>query len=127
MSQPTASREYYSIGEVCDLLGLKAHVLRYWETQFPQLRPAKNRSGNRVYQARQIKLIALLKRLLHEELYTVAGARRHLEQLRRKGELAPAVKRALDDEMIELLQRELLALREVLAGSERSDADTDNE
>ncbi len=56
-----ARREYYSIGEVCEMAGLKPHVLRYWETQFRELNPSKNRAGNRVYRAREIKLIELVK------------------------------------------------------------------
>ncbi len=54
-----ARREYFSIGEVCEMAGLKPHVLRYWETQFKELSPSKNRAGNRVYRAREIKLIEL--------------------------------------------------------------------
>ena len=55
--RPVAPKEYYSISEACDLVGLRPHVLRYWETQFPLLSPSKNRSGNRVYQRKEIKLI----------------------------------------------------------------------
>ena len=59
MDQRIAPKEYYSIGEVCSLTGLKPHVLRYWETQFPALRPTKNRAGNRVYRRKEIKLVHL--------------------------------------------------------------------
>ena len=69
-----ARREYFSIGEVCEMAGLKPHVLRYWETQFKELSPSKNRAGNRVYRAREIKLIELVKHLLYEEKYTMAVA-----------------------------------------------------
>jgi DNA-binding transcriptional MerR regulator len=81
-------KEYYSISEVADLVGLPAHVLRYWESQFSVLNPSKNRSGNRVYQRKEIKLILLVKQLLHEEKYTVEGAKQKLEQLRRGGDMA---------------------------------------
>ena len=83
MTDPVSKKAYYSIGEVCDLTGLKPHVLRYWETQFNVLSPTKNRSGNRVYQPKEIKLILLVKHLLYEEGYTIDGARRKLDRLRR--------------------------------------------
>ncbi len=72
--RPVAAKEYYSISEVCDLVGLRPHVLRYWETQFAVLNPSKNRSGNRVYQRKEIKLILYVKHLLYDEKYTVEGA-----------------------------------------------------
>lgn len=112
--QPIARKEYYSMGEVCELVGLKPHVLRYWETQFPVLNPSKNRSGNRVYLRKEVELIMLVKRLLYTEKYTIRGARQRLEQLRRGGELTEAAGRALDREMAGLLQAELAALLELL-------------
>lgn len=111
---PVARKEYYSIGEVCDLVGLKPHVLRYWESQFPALSPAKNRSGNRVYLRKEVKLILLVKELLYTEGYTIQGAKRKLEQLRRGGELAETAGRALDREMAALLRDELKELLDIL-------------
>ncbi|MDZ7632250.1 MAG: MerR family transcriptional regulator [Gemmatimonadaceae bacterium] len=64
-------QEFFSIGEVCSLTELKPHVLRYWEGQFRFLSPAKNRSGNRVYQRREVELIQLVKHLLYTEKYTI--------------------------------------------------------
>jgi DNA-binding transcriptional MerR regulator len=69
---------YYSISEVCSMTGLEQHVLRYWETEFPQLRPKKNRSGNRAYRSKEIKIIRYIKYLLYEELYTIPGAKRKM-------------------------------------------------
>lgn len=109
-----APREYYSIGEVCDLVDLKPHVLRYWEAQFPALNPSKNRSGNRVYRRKEIKLILLLKHLLYKERYTIEGARQKLEQLRRGGELRSAATQALDSEMLDLLRLELRRIMDIL-------------
>lgn len=114
MSQPIAPREYYSIGEVCDLVDLKPHVLRYWETQFPVLNPSKNRSGNRVYQRKEIKLILLVKKLLYDEKYTIEGAKQKLEQLRRGSELGGEASVALEQDTIDMLRRELTELRELL-------------
>lgn len=112
--RPVAPKEYYSISEVCDLVGLRPHVLRYWETQFPLLNPSKNRSGNRVYQRKEIKLILFVKELLYEQKYTVEGAKQKLEQLRKGGELQEATKGALDKQMVGLLRREMQYLMEVL-------------
>jgi DNA-binding transcriptional MerR regulator len=112
--RPIAAREYYSISEVCDLVDLKPHVLRYWETQFPVLNPSKNRSGNRVYQRKEIKLIQLVKHLLYDEKYTVEGAKQRLERMRRGGELPAATAAALDGQTLALLRTELRRLSELL-------------
>lgn len=109
-----APREYYSIGEVCELTDLKPHVLRYWETQFRELRPTKNRAGNRVYRAKEIKLIELLKQLLYEEKYTIDGARQKLLRLRETGELDNAAGHALDRKAVSRLQDKIQALLEIL-------------
>ncbi len=71
---------YYSIGEVGELIGVKAHVLRYWETQFPMLKPRKNRAGNRTYRVRDIKFLLTIKTLLYDRGYTIAGARQKLRE-----------------------------------------------
>ncbi|HYO46582.1 MAG TPA: MerR family transcriptional regulator [Gemmatimonadota bacterium] len=80
---PIAKKEYYSIGEVCQITGLKPHVLRYWETQFKGLVPVKNRAGNRAYRRREIEMVQLVKELLYEKKYTIEGARQLLEQMKR--------------------------------------------
>ena len=72
---PKVKKLYYSIGEVSDLTGLKAYVLRYWETEFSQLKPPKNRAGNRTYRQKDIDLIMHVKNLLYNEKYTIDGAR----------------------------------------------------
>ncbi len=72
---------YYSISEVCSLTGLKPHVLRYWETAFPMLKPSKNQSGNRVYKKEDIGLIKLISNLLYQERYTIDGARQKIEDM----------------------------------------------
>lgn len=107
IEEPIIRKEYYSISEVCELVDLKPHVLRYWESQFPVLNPSKNRSGNRVYQRREIKLILLVKQLLYTEKYTIEGARQKLDQLRKGDRLPTESTQALDHEMIELLREEL--------------------
>lgn len=77
---------YFKIGEVCDLVGVQAHVLRYWETEFPQLAPQKNRSGQRSYRRKDVEISLRIKELLYDELYTIAGARKKLQaELRENG------------------------------------------
>ena len=70
---------YYSISEVSRITDLEQYVLRYWETEFDQLRPAKNSSGNRIYTNKDIKIILLIKKLLKEEKYTIEGAKKILK------------------------------------------------
>jgi DNA-binding transcriptional MerR regulator len=73
-------RPVFRIGDVCRLTGLKPFVVRYWETEFPMLRPEKTPSGHRLYRTEDVELILEIKRLLYEEGFTIAGARRWLEQ-----------------------------------------------
>ncbi len=74
---------YRSISEVSDMLDVKPHVLRYWETQFSMLRPRKNRAGNRMYRPDEVKLLLRIKDLLYDRRYTIEGARRTLLDERR--------------------------------------------
>ena len=73
-----ARKLYYRIGEVCRVVGVEPHVLRFWETQFPSLVPPKNRKGQRTYRPKDIELILEIRRLLYEDGYTIAGARKQL-------------------------------------------------
>ncbi len=109
-----ARKEYYAIGEVCDLTGLKPHVLRYWETQFEVLHPGKNRAGNRVFRARDIELILLVKRLLYDEKYTIEGARQKLQEMRSGGELKDERQEVLEPGVLSSMKEELETLLEVL-------------
>jgi DNA-binding transcriptional MerR regulator len=112
-------QEFFSIGEVCTLTDLKPHVLRYWESQFKFLNPAKNRSGNRVYQRREIELIMLVKHLLYTEKYTIEGARQKVDEHRRGGELRPVARAALTAETVESLEADL---KEILGLLDRDGA-----
>ena len=116
-TQPAPARqEFFSIGDVCALTELKPHVLRYWESQFRFLNPAKNRSGNRVYKAREIELIMLVKHLLYTEKYTIDGARQRLDQFRKSGELKAEARKAVEAETVQDLRRELDAVLALLEG-----------
>ena len=77
------SKLYRSISEVSDMLDVKPHVLRYWETQFSMLRPRKNRAGNRMYRPDEVRLLLRIKELLYAKRFTIAGARRTLLDERR--------------------------------------------
>ena len=76
----SAGKMYYSISEVSEMTGVKAHVLRYWETEFPTLRPKKNRAGNRNYRPKDIKAILVIRDLLYKEKFTISGARKKLQE-----------------------------------------------
>jgi DNA-binding transcriptional MerR regulator len=116
-------QEFFSIGEVCSLTDLKPHVLRYWESQFRFLNPAKNRSGNRVYQRKEIELIMLVKHLLYTEKYTIDGARQKIDEHRRGGELKPAARAALDVEALQSLESDLNEILGVLDGTRQPSAE----
>ena len=73
--RPKVKKLYYSIGEVSELTQLKAYVLRYWETEFSQLKPPKNRAGNRTYRQKDIDMILYIKDLLYKKKFTIDGAR----------------------------------------------------
>jgi DNA-binding transcriptional MerR regulator len=79
---------FFKIGEVCELAGVQAHVLRYWESEFPMLAPQKNRAGQRVYRKRDVEMALRIKELLYEDQYTIAGAKKRLaHELRGGGKL----------------------------------------
>ena len=85
-AQEPETKLYRSISEVSDMLRVKAHVLRYWETQFSMLRPKKNRAGNRMYRPEEVRLLLRIKELLYDRRYTIAGARRTLLDERKQDE-----------------------------------------
>src|SRR5919198_2513925 len=81
MSRPAVAipeKLFFKIGEVCELAGVQAHVLRYWETEFPMLAPQKNRAGQRTYRRRDVEMALRIKELLYDEQYTIAGAKKKL-------------------------------------------------
>ncbi len=83
---------YYSISEVSKLTNLEQYILRYWETEFEQLKPGKNRAGNRIYTNKDIKLILRIKKLLRDEKYTIEGAKKILTDASSKKVLPPRPK-----------------------------------
>jgi DNA-binding transcriptional MerR regulator len=80
-SQPQIpSKLFFKIGEVCELAGLEPYVLRFWETEFPNLAPQKSKAGHRVYRRRDVEMVLKIKSLLYERGFTIAGARKHLSR-----------------------------------------------
>jgi DNA-binding transcriptional MerR regulator len=86
----TDETRYYRIGEVSRLTALKPFVLRYWETEFPMLEPVKGANGHRLYRQEDVDLVLKIKRLLYDEGFTIAGARRHLKELESSGDSGDA-------------------------------------
>jgi DNA-binding transcriptional MerR regulator len=119
MTTTTTSRpvqEFYSIGEVCGLTDLKPHVLRYWESQFRFLNPAKNRSGNRVYKGKEVELIMLVKHLLYTEKFTIDGARQRIDHYRRTGELRASARQAFQAELAQEVRTTIEEAMAILDG-----------
>ena len=105
---------YYSISEVCAETDLEQHVLRYWETEFPMLKPKKNRAGNRAYRKKEIELIKYIKYLLYEKQYTIQGAKKVLSE-QKGGGLEASGKEAgsvtVSSERLSALKDELIMLK----------------
>jgi len=112
-------KEEFKIGEVCEIAGVKPFVLRYWETEFPELSPAKGAGGQRTYTRGDVELILHIKQLLYEERFTVAGAKKRLAEESsappRRVEAPPAPTPALDTRAAKKVE----SLRELLVDARR--------
>ncbi len=97
------SKLFFRIGEVSRLTGLEPYVLRYWETEFPQIRPDKGSSGQRLYKKQDLDAVLLIKQLLYKDGYTIAGARKKLNGRGRN-----------DSDVIEAVKKELREILEIL-------------
>ena len=113
---------YYRIGEVSQITGVKPYVLRYWESEFRLMAPQKSRSKQRLYRQKDIETILAIKRLLYEERYTIAGARKRLREMgsEARSELAmaseePSETPAAGGDAYRRIRDELLGIRELLA------------
>ncbi len=113
MTLPLPDKLFFRIGEVADIVGVKPHVLRYWESELGCLRPMKTRGAHRQYRRRDVELAMLIKSLLHDEGYTIQGVRRRLRELGHDRRAAP-----LPDEPSREVQLRavLLGVREELVG-----------
>jgi DNA-binding transcriptional MerR regulator len=81
LSLSIPDQPYFRIGQVAKLLGVETHVLRFWESEFPQIKPTRAPSGRRIFHRSDVEILALVQHLLHGEGYTIAGARRRLEEM----------------------------------------------
>ncbi len=114
-SEPAADPKLYRpISEVAEVVGVKPHVLRYWETQFSMLRPRKNRAGNRMYRPEEVRLLMRIKDLLYDRRFTIAGARGHLMAQRKEPAARPPGSAAHDAERKLLLHEVKTGLKQIL-------------
>jgi DNA-binding transcriptional MerR regulator len=112
------AKQIFKIGEVCEMMQVEPYVLRYWETEFDDLKPEKNPMGQRIYTPRDIEIVYLIKKLLYEDGYTIVGARKQLKrELARSGNGS-----SLDaEEIVENLKRLRWELQEILTLLNRDD------
>jgi len=118
MKNKSIKKLYYSISEVSKITSLKQYVLRFWETEFPELKPAKNRAGNRIYKLSDIKLIFLIKKLLYEDRYTIEGARQKLKLLyqMKSTQLTIPLQDNTEDDPVSSLKKDLQEILNILDG-----------
>jgi len=111
--RPLPDKLFFRIGEVADIVGVKPHVLRYWESEFKVLKPMKTRGSHRQYRRRDVELAMRIKQLLHDEGFTIAGAKKRMRELgehKRGAELPERANREVE------LRAALLGVREELSG-----------
>ncbi len=108
---------YFKIGEVARLAGVEPYVLRFWESEFPALKPGKSPTGQRMYRRREVELALRIKALLHEQGFTIAGAKKKLkaEHEGRKAQAALPLSGGRDRELLDLARAELAAIAALLA------------
>lgn len=111
---PIPTKRYFAIGEVSRLCAVKPHVLRYWETEFPQLRPLKRRGNRRNYQRHEVQLIRHIRRLLYAEGYTINGARAQLQRLAAEDKAGAPTLGAEAGDLVSRLIMELKEVRDIL-------------
>ena len=105
-------KRYFRIGEVSAITGLEPYVLRYWETEFPKITPARSRSGQRLYKKPDIEAVLEIKDLLYQKRYTIAGARQHLKQRKKDPAESSPDSQSLT---LEQVREELVAIRDLLS------------
>jgi DNA-binding transcriptional MerR regulator len=113
-------KQFFKIGEVARITGVKPHVLRYWETEFSSIRPQKTKTNQRLYRRRDVQLLLLVKQLLYQEGFTIAGANRRLRELRGEKEPEPppepaSTAAASQDRLLQITERLRHEFRELLA------------
>ena len=112
--KPKVKKLYYSIGEVSTLTNLKPYVLRYWETEFSQLKPSKNRAGNRIYRQKDIETLLKIKNLLYKQKFTIDGARINLSKKIGTSELEKINLAKKNKELLSLLKDRLKVILDII-------------
>jgi len=118
-------RRYFRIGEVANLLGVRPHVLRYWETEFKEIRPQKSQRNQRLYRKRDVEVLVAIRKLLYEERFTIAGARDRVGELVAAGEVSSFSAPKVPLMRLELGRLEQVrdGLQDLMAVLDRRDAD----
>ena len=104
-------KRYFAIGEVSDLCAVKPHVLRYWEQEFPQLRPVKRRGNRRYYQPEDVQMVRRIRSLLYDQGFTIGGARQRLKEMPRSSGLTATAHRSVPAGKPQTKRAQLAALR----------------
>jgi DNA-binding transcriptional MerR regulator len=128
MQEQPIKKLYYSISEVAKKTELKQYVLRYWETEFEELCPVKNRAGNRIYREEDIEVINQIKDLLYTKKFTIKGARNYLKQIANGNKSQNKVQQVIvldavnrePGELIESIQNELEEALHILNGAQKN-------
>jgi DNA-binding transcriptional MerR regulator len=105
---------YFKIGEISRITGIKPYILRYWESEFNLLNPTKTQSKHRLYNRRDLDIILKLKKLLYEDRFTIEGARKKINELKRSKQLRLEFLNSLNKEIIEEVKKELKDIKEML-------------
>lgn len=103
-------KNYFRIGEVSKILDVEPYVLRYWESEFSSIRPMRTDSDQRLYRKSDVMTLLTIKRLLYDDMYTIAGAKKKLSVMRKKGTTSPAG----GEDLLETFKRELIAIRKIV-------------
>ncbi|MBN1352197.1 MerR family transcriptional regulator [candidate division KSB1 bacterium] len=126
MKNSQIKKLYYSISEVSQITSLKKYVLRFWETEFSELKPSKNRAGNRIYRISDIRLIFLIKKLLYIDKYTIEGAKQQLKKMRQTDK-RPQMRLSLEDlrkeDFLYELKKDLSELKKIIEGNSKEETE----
>jgi DNA-binding transcriptional MerR regulator len=107
-------KTYFRIGEISKILGVEPYVVRYWETEFSTIKPIRTKSEQRLYRRKDLEELVLIKRLLYQDKFTIAGAKKRLQELRKE---SPAVSDSDEEsrEILRSIKQELKAIRDLLS------------
>ena len=107
---------YFKIGEVAEIVGVEPYVLRYWESEFPALRPIKSKSQQRMYRKKDVELLLRIKKLLYEDMYTIAGAKKQLARGgdKQNGQMSLKLPASEDKGLLRKVEREIQAILKLL-------------